>query len=185
MSERKCFVTGVCPHPDAARLTPLTTVVIPLPHPTLRDSLLQKDSYLSHSDGRRSHPRVRRVRPAASRCHYAPPSCARSLTPPSPVRAPIPHYTAPPRAHSASTWPSTLSSATIHSSSTCPTPPPRSHPSRPSTATCPIRTHPWRPHRLLQSAEDTTAGRTRMLQMHVSSVSDILEVCCNCFILML
>jgi hypothetical protein len=118
---------------------------------------------------------VGRVRPAASHRHCVPPSCARSLTPPSPIRAPIPHRPTP-----------TPSLATIHSASTRPTLPSHNHLSRPSTAAHPIRTHPrghsvhhhhcrWSGHRLPWSAEDTIAGRTHMLQMHVSSVSDIFR----------
>lgn len=109
------------------------------------------------------------VRAACTRLPHAATACPWPLTPPSLALAPILCRTAPPRAHSASAWPSLRLRPTIHTASTrptlhprglplrlrlalhsasvCPTLPPHGHPSRPSTATRPIRGQLSRPRR--------------------------------------
>ena len=141
----------------------------------------------THSADRRNHPLNRSsyspIPPRATKkillgplrwpprpSHRAPPSCDRTLTPPSPARAPILRRAA------SSLRPLHLRAA-IHSVS-----------DRPSTVVRPIRSQPSRPRRAPPRPpprchrekvvagrdivsrgriKDTTAGRTRMLQMHV------------------
>jgi hypothetical protein len=169
---RKCFITGVPPppHPDAALLTPLSDVVI-----------APRATHSSKKNHARPTPLAAAVIPAHAVCSR-PPLAATART------HLVPRSTAP--------RPLRLRAA-IHSASTCPAPPPCGHPPRApnphstvAATACTTTTTPTpapsgegrrRPgHHLPRST-----GRTCMLQMHVLSVLDVSEVCCNCFILIL